>query len=147
MKTFLEIDFCSLFDWSGLTLMMSLTPTDAVTSLSVCHHFPGSSRVHLCSRPQGTEGLPALTLGVSTINLSVTYIQFILDLIELRLTCFPRAPQVWWVLKGWLGSQGRLDIQAHQELESQAYQLVCFLIKELRKIKKPVCTYWMVSFH
>ncbi len=118
----LEVDFCSLFDCSGLTLMMSPTPTDAVTSLSVCHHFPGSSRVHLCGRPQGTEGLPALSLGVSTVNLSVTYIQFSLDLIELCSTCFPRVPQVWWVLKGWLGSQGSLDIQVYQELESQAYQ-------------------------
>lgn len=53
-----------LFDYSGLTLMMSLTSNDAVTSLSVCHHFPGSSRVRLCSRPQGTEGLSTLSLGV-----------------------------------------------------------------------------------
>lgn len=112
----------SLFDYSGLMLMMSRTRTDAVTSLSVFHHLPGSSRVHLCSRPQGTEGLSALSLRVSTINLSVTYIQFSLDLIELRWTCFPRVPQVWLVLKGWLGSQGSPDSQAHQDLENQAYQ-------------------------
>lgn len=58
----------SLFDCTGLILMMSLTRTDAVTPLSVCYHLPGSNRVHLCSRPQGTEGLSALSLGISTIN-------------------------------------------------------------------------------
>lgn len=31
-------------------------------------------------------------------------------------------PQVWWALKGWPGSQGSPDIQAHQESESPAHQ-------------------------
>lgn len=57
------------------TLMMSL-------SSLVCHHFPGSRTVHLRRRPQGTEGLSALTLGLSVISLSVTFMQPSLDLIE-----------------------------------------------------------------
>lgn len=35
-----------------------------------------------------------------------------------------RVPQVQWVLRGWLESQGSLDIQAHRELESQACQVL-----------------------
>lgn len=54
---------------------MSLSPL-------VYHHFPGSRRVHLCRRPQGTEGLSALTLGLSVISLSVTFLQPSVDLIE-----------------------------------------------------------------
>lgn len=78
------IDFFSTcFDYSPLILMMSLTRTDAVAFLSVRLHFPGSNRVRLCGRPQGTEGLSALNLKVSAINLSVTRTQLTLVLMEL----------------------------------------------------------------
>ena len=38
------------------------------TYLSVCHLFPGSSRVRLCRRPQGTQGLSALHLGALPVS-------------------------------------------------------------------------------
>lgn len=88
--------------------------TDDVAFLSVCHYFTGPSRVRLCSWPQRTKGLPALSLGVSTISLSVTYIQPCLDLIDLCWPYFPGCPRYsgswrvgWGTRKTWTSGPTR----------------------------------------
>lgn len=49
-----------LFGWARLVLTRFLSP---------CNRCPGSSRVHLRGRPQGTEGQPALASQSSCVRI------------------------------------------------------------------------------
>lgn len=114
----LEIDFQgACFDYTWLILMMSLTCTQA-DNFPVCYYFPGSSRVHLCGRRQGTEGPSTLRL----------HFQHWLTLISKSCSemysfyfSFFRVWQVWWVRKVWPECLGCLDFLAPQDSENQAY--------------------------
>lgn len=86
----------------GLILMLSLP------FLSVCHHFPGSSRVHLCGWPEGTEGLSALSLG----NLPTTCPSHIFSSIWIKWSCvefvFPGCLWFGWPRRvGWRTGEAR----------------------------------------
>lgn len=138
----------SLFDYTGLILMMSLTRADAVTPLSVCYHLPGSSRVHLCSRPQGTEGLSALSLGISTINqvCHIHSVHFGFNRAVINL-CFQGTPGFVGP-EGLAGEPGKPGPPGPPGVGKPGLPVSVFLgLRTLEGKKRSVCGYWIVAFH